>query len=153
MTTDIERERRQPAMANWGRWTVGCSTSWCTNAWMPGLGETEWICTVCGVPTAINWPPDPIAIEAILLMRPDPNSRNWVPGETLADLIMQNAEHGIQVPGVDLEYPDPAGYDVMEERDGWVVGGLVYGPVEQWRAIRPAGAVIALPPVPHQIGA
>lgn len=133
---EIARPRVVAARANWGRWIVDCWTTWCTNAWMPELGEAEWVCTICGVPNVIEWPPDPIAIEAILLMRPDPNTRNWEPGEGLNDLIMQNAEHGILPPKVNLDDPDPAGYDVMEERDGHVIGGLIYGPVEEWRAIR-----------------
>lgn len=145
MTQQIEQVRKRAAQANWGRWAVACGTGWCTNAWMPELGDETWRCGVCGLDTEIEWPPDPIAIEAILLMRPDPNTRNWVPGELLDDLVMQNAEHGILPPGVDLDHPDPAGYDVMEVRDGWVVGGLIYGPVEQWRVARRSGAELAGP--------
>jgi len=153
---EIAVPRTAPARANWGRWVVGCSTSWCTNAWMPNLGEGEWLCGICGVPTIIVWPADPIAIEAVLLMRPDPNTRNWEPGETVADLVTQNAEHGILPEGVDLDDPDPAGYDVLEEYDGRVVGGMIYGPVEQWRAIRPAEPSITSPCEPRayrEIGA
>jgi hypothetical protein len=106
---------------------------------MPNLGDPVWVCEVCGLPTDIVWPPDPIAIEAVLLMRPDPASRNWEPGETVADLVMENAAHGIVPPGTPPpeRWADPdAATDLITEVDGCVVGGLVYGPVEAWRLAR-----------------
>lgn len=132
-------QRVTPARACWGRWVVDCATSWCTNAWMPQLGDTAWLCDLCGVPTDIVWPPDPIAIEAILLMRPDPNTRSWNPGETLCDLVMENAAHGINPEGTPPpeQWTDPdAAVDFIVEAGGRVIGGLVYGPVEQWRVGR-----------------
>jgi len=48
-------------------------------------------------------------VERILMMRPDPSTRNWVPGETLQDLMWENGQHGIlnqfepyAVPGLSL---------------------------------------------------
>jgi hypothetical protein len=35
------------------------------------------------------------AIEAALRVRPDPTTRNWLPGETVADLLRENAEHDV----------------------------------------------------------
>jgi hypothetical protein len=35
------------------------------------------------------------AIEAALLVRPDPMTRNWLPGETVADLLRENDEHDV----------------------------------------------------------
>jgi hypothetical protein len=102
---------------------------------MPDLGSGAWVCGLCGVPTEIVWPVDPISIEAVLLMRPNPHTRNWVPPETLTDLIAENAAHGIFPPGV-TALDGVAPIDLMIEVDGRVVGGLVYGPVEQWRAAR-----------------
>lgn len=34
-------------------------------------------------------------IERLLSMRPDELNRNWVPGETLIDLMAENAKHGV----------------------------------------------------------
>lgn len=34
-------------------------------------------------------------IERLLMMRPIPYTRNWLPGETLTDLLAENIEHGI----------------------------------------------------------
>lgn len=41
-------------------------------------------------------PADREAIEAALLPRPDITTRNWLPGESVADLLAENAEHGIE---------------------------------------------------------
>jgi hypothetical protein len=56
-------------------------------------------------------------VERLLMMRPDPSTRNWFPGETLGDLMMENGAHGIfdhlghlaVTPGVSL-------FTVEEER-------------------------------------
>ena len=42
--------------------------------------------------------PEPLMImkiEALLVLRPQPMTRNWNPGETVVDLISENAAHGI----------------------------------------------------------
>jgi len=44
----------------------------------------------------VEFPEDRATIEAILLLRPNPANRNWLPGETLADLVLENVVHGIQ---------------------------------------------------------
>lgn len=135
MTSDIEPVRQASVRGNWGRWVAECSTSWCTNAWMPQLYEPGWRCGVCGLDTEIVWPPDPIAIEALLLMRVDPKTRNWEPGETLADLLAENIENGM-VPDDLAALTSADQVDVMTVIDGRVVGGLVYGPIEAWRTVR-----------------
>lgn len=136
MTDQIEPIRRANAVANWGRWAVRCPTLWCTNAYMPELHQAAWRCEVCGLDMDIVWPPDPIAIEALLLMRPDPNARSWEPNETLADLFAENVEHGCIPEGLAELTAGAEPVDVMTVVDGRIVGGLVYGPVEAWRAIR-----------------
>ena len=51
----------------------------------------------------IEWPSAEMTygIERLLLMRPLPLNQNWNPGETLIDLMTENAVHGIyaDVPG------------------------------------------------------
>lgn len=42
----------------------------------------------------ITWPADPQAIETLLAMRPHPKLQNWAPGETLEELLSENAAHG-----------------------------------------------------------
>jgi hypothetical protein len=34
-------------------------------------------------------------VERLLTFRPDVTTRNWVPGETLHDLLAENVAHGI----------------------------------------------------------
>ena len=54
-------------------------------------------CRVCGMVTEIIWPSEAMVkgIERLLMMRPDPTTRNWFPGETLHDLMFENGAHGI----------------------------------------------------------
>jgi len=43
-------------------------------------------------------PPDPafrLQVEKVLLNRPDPDTRNWSPEESLADLKAENLTHGV----------------------------------------------------------
>ena len=43
----------------------------------------------------LRFPDDREQLEALLMLRPDPETRNWWPGETVDDLRVQNAEHGV----------------------------------------------------------
>ena len=49
------------------------------------------------------WPANVAAIEAVLLQRPDPQTRNWRPGEAMGVLRAENEAHG-----VDTGPADPA---------------------------------------------
>lgn len=89
--------------ANWGRWVARCPRQWCTNAMQVEPGDSAFICLGaggCGWTAALVWPPDPPAIELLLMMRPVPRTRNWMPGESLEDLIAENARHGVLAPAL-----------------------------------------------------
>lgn len=43
----------------------------------------------------VTWPADRAGIEAVLLKRPAPETRNWLPHETIATLEAENAEKGL----------------------------------------------------------
>jgi hypothetical protein len=62
-----------------------------------GLTPTHMMCPACGSAWPARWPADTVrrGVEQILGDRPDPAKRNWFPGETLADLVLENAIHGI----------------------------------------------------------
>ena len=45
-----------------------------------------------------QYPEEKAAIEKVLRLRPDPRNMNWEPGESVADLRLQNIEHGDRVP-------------------------------------------------------
>jgi hypothetical protein len=87
-----------------GWWVAFCGRPFCTHAeWyglspaagVGGLTATHMMCPACGWAGPAQWPAHWRGIEQILADRPDPSTRNWLPGETLGDLERENAEHGI----------------------------------------------------------
>lgn len=128
------------ARVNWSRWIVDCASPICTsamtlgderedragNVW-PGLviGQSTMRCRDCGFLTeGIEWPPDPLAIETVLSWRPDEKTRNWEPGEMIADLLRENVEHGVPIPGVPVLEPGQE-FQLMQEVGGVVTGGYI----------------------------
>lgn len=89
------------AEVNAGRWLVRCP--FCASAQLAPRGGGIYWCVDCYMAGAdgrwagIRWPADADAIEAVLLRRPDPGSRNWTEAETVADLEAENREHGVMV--------------------------------------------------------
>lgn len=73
-----------------GRWMLRCQ---CQSG---ASVSTEWHiarCFECGaVYRALSFPADRLAIEALLVRRAR-TARNWRPPTTLADLVMEDAEH------------------------------------------------------------
>ena len=116
------------AEANWGRWIARCPRPWCTNAMRVDLDQAAFRCEGlggCGLEADIAWPPDPAAIEILLLQRPVPRTRNWMQGESLEQLLAENAAHGVLPPEWTAELPageSRAIADIVEQR---VVGGLL----------------------------
>lgn len=81
---------------NWSRWIADCPDPFCGSAMRVRPGDESTRCLDCGATMGpLIWPPDPDGIETILAMRPDAYTRNWLPGETLGDLLTENAVHGI----------------------------------------------------------
>lgn len=79
---------------NHGRWVVDCPEDGCFNA---ELATTDrFVCSICGHRGRIVWPDNRAEIERLTLVRPVRN-RNWFPGETVAGLAAENAEHGVRV--------------------------------------------------------
>lgn len=123
MTLPVRTDEVQ-ARANWGRWLADCLG--CANAWTIAPGDESWQCNLCGAVNPIVWPADPAAIEYVLDMRPDPNTRNWESGETIEQLLMENAAHGILPPEVrEVDMTRRAGYDLIATEDERVVDGLM----------------------------
>ena len=95
--------------ANWGRWLVDCPH--CSSAltidsewgWYDPLNKkiqprSYFRCWDCGLTAEVEWPPDELVFSAerLLMMRPDPKTRNFDPKlETLNDLMWENGAHGI----------------------------------------------------------
>jgi hypothetical protein len=72
----------------------------------------------CGWRGPVEWPANIADLERVLLARPAAVTRNWVPGESLWDLISENAAHGI-VPAA-----------ALTGRDGWALQLLDDQPVD-----------------------
>lgn len=85
-----------------GLWIARCPRLDCKNAVALLLGDPIMVCHgdrhACGAESPVMWPRDPEAIATILRMRPVPLTQNWLPHETLQDLLTENAEHGCLPP-------------------------------------------------------
>jgi len=112
-------------IANWGRWVVNCASPACASAMQVWPGQ-EWVrCADCATLAAdLIWPADPDGIEILLSMRPAEWNRNWLPGETLEDLLVENVAHGIFPPAVELEPGGPSRVLLRTAGDR-IAGGLV----------------------------
>lgn len=79
-------------------WRVDCP--YCRGALVVEPGE-PYFCPDCAMqgndykPLTVVFPANRAEIERVLLKRPDPETRNWLVGETVADLERENREHGI----------------------------------------------------------
>lgn len=93
-----------------GRWVIACPT--CPRrvpAHTAAGGRVELFrCPLCHNsaagkrPFPVLWPTVEQAarISRILACRPDPKTRNWIPGESLHMLAAENIEHGCAVPAL-----------------------------------------------------
>jgi len=81
-------------------WVVSCP--FCRNAQVAEFGE-PFFCVDCVMQgngfkaMGIIFPENIDKIERILLKRPDPNTRNWLLGETIEQLIAENIDHEVEV--------------------------------------------------------
>lgn len=82
--------------ANWSRWVAHCGFCRFGRAALQPYAP-NFDCGTCGKTTDVIWPAEDMVagVERLLMMRPDPSTRNWHPGETLIDLAFENAQHGI----------------------------------------------------------
>lgn len=81
------------AEVNWGRWIVRCP--FCPSAQLASRSARWFLCHFCGNKAVggqwipLVWPDNVSEIEAALSVRP-PNNMNWIPGETVEDLLKEN---------------------------------------------------------------
>ncbi len=106
----------EPAMAvvylNHGRWVAECpkcrqGEHWDSNMghwdvliggrfqYYGGLSAHHFRCSNCYLQCRAVWPEQREAIWDITKQRPVPQTRNWLPGETVDDLRRENEEHGV----------------------------------------------------------
>lgn len=104
------------AFVNAGSWVALCPQPWClgfdhygpgpNTGRIGGLGESTFTCPRCTTVSRVAWPDNGEDIMHVLAQRPMFETRNWQPGETLEDLLVENAVHGLipaqLLAGVDL---------------------------------------------------
>ena len=85
-----------PAYVNHGRWVADCPD--CNNAQLACKTDHRFLCDECGnvvigrLWRPVEWPADVQRIENLLTERPVAN-QNWVPGENLPLLAIDNLEN------------------------------------------------------------
>ncbi len=129
--TDLAIPGLAYAEANWGRWVAKCPRPYCHNAMQINRWEPIFLCGGaggCGWSTNLIWPADPEAIETLLLMRPDVTNRNWLPGETVQQLLTENAIHDVIPAAMLVE----AGC-ILETRDERVTAGRLVAALPEYR--------------------
>lgn len=124
-------------VANTGWWVAQCPAPGCHGAEYYGVADTaagrrvggltldRYVCLIgCGRAFAAVWPSLSLraGVEQLLALRPDPAKRNWEPGETLEQLLWENAAHGIGAPAPTLE-PDRDGVAFAIVDDAVTLGG------------------------------
>jgi hypothetical protein len=89
------------AYINHGRWVADCGYEHCRNALQLEYGDPGFLCLGsggCGRAFDVVWPSPEMArtIVGILVHRPAVYTRNWLPGETLTELMIENITHGVE---------------------------------------------------------
>lgn len=98
-------EYRVAAFVSAGRWVARCPRcpsaeqhGICADGSTGGLEGDRFTCREayggCGFRCGADWPGTVDQITALLAARP-PAYRNWLPGETVLDLLAENIDHGI----------------------------------------------------------
>ena len=80
------------AYINLGRWVADCA---CNGGELVAPGE-QMLCGSCGAKNTVKFPDKKTRerIDKVLLQR-DSYNQNWLPDETVAELVAQNIENGI----------------------------------------------------------
>lgn len=94
---------RAVAYVSHGWWVADCPRPDCANAehfgqrggHVGGLTTAGFRCAECHLQCGVEWPPNIDDINFLLAQRPVPATRNWQPGETVHDLLLENVSHGI----------------------------------------------------------
>lgn len=90
------------AYVNQGRWVVDCrdcNSSWIVRPEIPSRlidakGGLHDSCN-CGAVIIVQFPAQKAEIDELLELRPHAVNRNWRSGETVFDLRIENAAHGV----------------------------------------------------------
>jgi hypothetical protein len=91
------------AWVDHGRWVVGCPS--CNSAQIADPDDPRFFCYVCKNTDngqrwiAVHFPKPDVRreIESVLDDRPKDETRNWLPHETVGDLVSENESKGIRI--------------------------------------------------------
>src|SRR4051812_32758000 len=84
---------------SWGMWVAKCPRECgnaekrgkCDDGSVGGLESDRFICRQshggCGFRCGVDWPSNIANIEALVMARPRVSARNWLPGESVHDLL------------------------------------------------------------------
>lgn len=87
------------AEVNQGRWLARCA--FCPGAELVSKDDPRFWCCSCqnqqvgGLWIRVVFPKQHAEIEALLVARPDMGTRSWTTDQTVAELGVENAAHGI----------------------------------------------------------
>jgi hypothetical protein len=101
---------RAVAYVSHGWWVADCPRPYCASAehfgnrdgYVGGLTAKGFRCADCRLQCGVEWPPNVDDIGYLLGQRPVSATRNWRPGETVHDLLQENALHGITPPPMQI---------------------------------------------------
>jgi len=82
------------AYVNHGRWVADCPDIDCPEAHQVSGGDV-FQCVNCGASGVVEFPDCVDVVDAVLAVRPVPQTRNWTPDETVEDLQKENEIHGL----------------------------------------------------------
>lgn len=99
----VSTAAKATAIVSGGVWVARCPLKDCHGCEIVSFTRGTFFCCECRnaawkhQPIQVVVPDDATRakIEAALVVRPVPATRNWVPPETVADLAAENVEHGI----------------------------------------------------------
>lgn len=109
----------QAGYLNHGRWVVECA--YCPSAEAVAIGATTFVCrnqqcTHYLEAQSCVLPDNATDIEEVVMFRPDAKNRNWVPGETVETLLIENLTHSHGLPLKHLNFkPAPEPEPVKQE--------------------------------------
>ncbi len=97
------------AYVNFGRWVADCPAAPCRHPMtgergvgaeyvapsLPFMCQWCWNADIGDRFREVDFPVDQQALEGELVKRVEPDNRNWTPGETVADLQIENIAHGV----------------------------------------------------------
>ena len=95
-----------------GRWCAPCP--WCPASEYPSSVHPVFMCSQCHnngslVWVLVKWPKNRWEIEEVLSLRPVAQTRNWIPGEDVMNLVKENEEQlGVRGTYEHMNYERPA---------------------------------------------